>query len=260
MTHTHTDRRRAWTTAGAVALAAGLLAAGAATAAAQEMPKGPAARDVEAIACAPRGVTAAPAPLATVTGGVEMNHALFGAGDKIVVGDIGAEGLTVGATYYIRRVAKPSVQGTEEEHWLNLHTLGWAKVDEIDGGQAVATIVYSCDATETGDFLAPFEVPTVPTPIADSGQPDFDNAATVLFGTNRRSVAGESGLVVIDRGSDHGIKPGQTLTVFRREEPGGRVQVIGEGVVQLVTPESATIRLTKSMQPVYRGDLAAPHK
>lgn len=260
MTHTHTDRRRAWTATGVVALAAGLLAAGGATAAAQEMPTGPAARDVEAIACAPRGVTAAPAPLATITSGAELKHELFGAGDQIVLGNIGAQGLTVGATYYIRRVAKPSVQGVQEERWLNLHTLGWAKVDQIDGTRAVATIVYSCDAAETGDFLAPFEVPTVPTRIADSGEPDFDNAATVLFGTNRRSVAGESSLVVIDRGSDHDLKPGQMLTLFRRAGPDAHAQVVGEGMVELVTPESATIRVTKSTQPVYRGDLAAPRK
>jgi len=245
--------------AGAIALATGLLAAGAATALAQEMPTGPAARDVEAIACAPRGVTVAPTPLATITGGVELKHALFGAGDKIVIGNVGTEALRVGTTYYIRRVAPPTVKGTEDEQWLNLQTLGWARVDEIDGTQAVATIVYSCDAAETGDFLAPFDVPTVPKPIPDSGQADYGNAGTVLFGPSRTTVAGESGLIVIDRGSDHDLKPGQMMTLFRREA-GGRVQVLGEGMVEVVTPESATVRLTKTIQPVYRGDLAAARR
>jgi hypothetical protein len=260
MTHTHTDRRRAWTAFGVVGLTAGLLAAGAALAAAQEMPTGPAARDVEAIACAPRGVTAAPAPLATIINGIDEKKELFGAGDRVVVGNIGSEGLTVGSLYYLRRAVAPTVRGTEEERWLNLQTLGWVKVDRIEGTEAVATIVYSCDASETGDFLAPFEVPTAPKPIPDSGEADFGSAATVLFGPSRTSVTGESGLLVIDRGSDHDLKPGQMLTLFRRVGPTARVQVIGEGMVELVTPESATIQVTKSTAPVYRGDLAAPRK
>lgn len=260
MTDTHTDRRWAWTAFGVIGLTAGLLAAGAVPVAAQEMPTGPAAREVEAIACAPRGVTATPASLATVTGGVELKTSLFGAGNQIVLGHIGSEGLTVGSLYYLRRTAAPTVKGAQEDRWLNLATLGWVKVDRVDGAQAVATIVYSCDAAETGDFLMPFEVPAVPKPIPDSGETDFENTASMLFGPSRASTAGEGSLVVIDRGANHGLQAGRMVTIFRREGPTARVQVLGEGMVLVVLPESATIRVTKSVQPMYRGDFVAPRK
>ena len=261
MTHTHTDRRRSWAAFGVVGLTAGLLAAGAAApAAAQEMPTGPAAREVEALACAPRAVTTPPAPLATIEGGVELKKQTFGAGDGIVLGSFGSEGLTVGSLYYLRRQMAPTVHGDGTDRWINLHTLGWARVERIEGGQAVATIVYSCDAVESGDYLAPFEVPTVPTPIPDSGEPDFDNAATVLFGPGRTSVGGAMGLLVIDRGADKGLRPGQMLTIFRRQGTGGLTQIIGEAMVEIALPDAATVRVTKASQPVYRGDQVAPRK
>ncbi len=261
MTHTHTDnRRRLWTAFGVVGLTAGFLAAGAAPVGAQEMPTGPQAREVEALACAPRAMKTAPVPLATVTGGVEPKKALFGTGERIIVGDIGSDGLVVGNLYYVRRVLAPTEYDMGRQVWVNLHTLGWVRVDRIDGPHAMATIVYSCAATEAGDILAPFEVPTVPKPMADSGEPDFDNAATVLFGPERTTIAGQASLIVIDRGSDKGLQPGQMLTIFRREQPGGPALVVGEAMVELVLPDTATVRVTKASQPVYRGDLVAPRK
>jgi len=244
-----------------VGLTAGLLAAGAAApAAAQEMPTGPAAREVEALACAPRAVTALPAPLAMVEGGVDLKKQTFGAGDRIVLGNIGTEGLTVGRLYFLQRQLAPTVHGDDTDRWVNIHTLGWARVERVEGGQAVAAIVYSCDAAETEDFLAPFAVPTVPTPIPDSGEPDFNNAATVLFGPSRTSVTGAEGMLVIDRGADQGLRPGQMLTIFRRQGAGGLTEVIGEAMVLIAMPDTATVRVTKASQPVYRGDLIALRK
>ena len=68
--------------------------------------------------------------------------------------------------------------------------------------------------------------------------------------------------MVLDRGSDHGIRPGQRLTIFRRTLPDGTgpVSNVGSATVYAVQPETSMVRIEKSVDAVYVGDLVAIHR
>jgi hypothetical protein len=73
---------------------------------------------------------------------------------------------------------------------------------------------------------------------------------------------GASGdLMVFDRGSDHGLRKGQHLTIFRETTDGlGVIIRIGEGTAMLVSPETTIVRIDRSSDAVYVGDMVAIHR
>jgi hypothetical protein len=63
-------------------------------------------------------------------------------------------------------------------------------------------------------------------------------------------------LMVIDRGSEHGIRIGQRLTLFRRR--GARSpEIVGDAIVVSIRIDSATIRIERVNDVISSGDLAA---
>jgi hypothetical protein len=266
MTHTHTDLtrdvRRSWTGLGGCFAVLACLIAATMAAGAQEMPTGPAAREVRELACAPVALRSAPSPLGRVTGSTELKRGIFSEGDTIVINQSTGESLEPGQTYYVRRELQPHDRSMKEaQSWTGLTTVGWVKVTESQGGTAMATVVYSCDALEVDDELFPFSVPAVPEPVADRGTPDFESPGQVLFGPERHSIAGGADMVVIDRGTSDGLRLGQLVTFFRRTEgdKGPRLD-LGEGMIVIALPDSSTVRVTKAAQPIYQGDLVALHR
>ena len=66
---------------------------------------------------------------------------------------------------------------------------------------------------------------------------------------------------LLDRGSDHGIKPGQLLTIFRPTiGKDGPVATIGTAKVYVVQPERSVVRIEGSVDAVNVGDLVAIHR
>lgn len=258
MTHTDTDRRR-WTAFGVGVLAvAGLAAVRGTPADAPQMPTGPAARDHLALACAPRAVRALPAPLGHVVGSTEPKKMMFGPGDRLVVSN--PEGsLSPGEVYFVRRTLAPDDRGVPQtDPWVNLHTVGWIRIESVEADRAIASIVYACDSIDPDDYLVPFEVPVPPTPLEESGEPDFETPGRLLFGTERRGVVGGGSFVVIDRGTDHGLRLGQRVTFFRRDGGAtGPIVILGDGLVVIVQAESATVRIDTATQPIYGDDAVA---
>jgi hypothetical protein len=67
--------------------------------------------------------------------------------------------------------------------------------------------------------------------------------------------------MVFDRGSDHGLRNGQRLTIFRETVGGaGPVVRVGEATAMIVSPETTVIRVDKSTDAIYVGDLVAIHR
>ena len=67
--------------------------------------------------------------------------------------------------------------------------------------------------------------------------------------------------MVVDRGTDHGIKAGQRFTIFRQTAGGaGPVAKIGEAIAMLVNPETTVVRIEKVVDAVVVGDLVAIHR
>jgi hypothetical protein len=65
--------------------------------------------------------------------------------------------------------------------------------------------------------------------------------------------------MVIDRGSNQGMRPGQRVTIYRASRPGPNV-IIALGTALLVEANTATIRVQDMRDAVMAGDGVAPHK
>ncbi len=67
--------------------------------------------------------------------------------------------------------------------------------------------------------------------------------------------------MVIDRGSDHGLRPGQRLTLFRPGVNGrGPIIKIGDAVVASTQHETSVMRIGQTTGEVQLGDLIAVHR
>ena len=214
------------------------------------------------IACAPRlaiGEPSSPITLIGSDGG--PTKTLFGPGDALVISGGTEQGVAVGQEYFVRCVfAARSLDPTTPHPPLALRTAGWIRVVAVQPTTAVAYIVHACAALELGDHLEPFELPEAPV-LGPAGEADYTDPATVLFGRDGAVIVSEMQFMVIDRGSNQGVKPGQRLTVFRETVgSAGPVIEVAEAATVLVAPDSATARVTKIQNTVYAGDLVVLHQ
>ncbi|MFL6280250.1 MAG: hypothetical protein ACJ731_09075 [Vicinamibacterales bacterium] len=214
------------------------------------------------LACGARAVATPPDTSIRVGAGRERGKSLFGPTDTLVIKAGTLQGMTVGQEYYVRRViADRFVQPAGDKlNTSSVHTAGWVRIVDATADSAVAQVVKACDAIEEGDYLEPFVKPVVP-PAASDGEPDFANPGHLVLGDERRQMAAQGDLMVLDRGSDHGLHPGQRVTIFRTTGGGaGPVARIAEGTALVVSPETSTIRIDKTSDAVGVGDLVAIHR
>src|SRR5262249_26880613 len=115
------------------------------------------------------------------------------------------------------------------------------------------------DEMRRGDYLAAFQPEPVRLP-ENYGSPAYDDAAQILFADAGQMLGYASRMMVIDRGSQQGLRPAQRLTIFRRTKRNGVPTVVGDGVVVAVRADSATIRVEHSTDVVLFGDFVAPQK
>jgi len=68
-------------------------------------------------------------------------------------------------------------------------------------------------------------------------------------------------VLLINRGSDHGVRAGQALTLFRYSLRGaGPAVAVGTATILAVRPQTSLMRIDTSRDAVYVGDLAAIHR
>jgi hypothetical protein len=223
-----------------------------------------ATRDYAAeVACGARAV-AMPADMSLRVGaGREHGKSMFGPGDVLIIKGGTSQGVKAGQEYFVRRVVAdrfmaPGADGAQPS---SIHTAGWIRITDVQGDSATATITKACDSIEEGDFLEPFEKVTVPSSPAAAGEPDFNNPGHLVLGDERRQMAAQGNMMVLDRGSDHGLRAGQRLTVFRTTGGGtGPIARIAEATAMVVHPETTIIRIDKTSDAVVVGDLVAIHR
>jgi hypothetical protein len=222
-----------------------------------------AVRDVAVeLACAPSAIETLPAAPMHVTGGLVDGKVLFGTGETVIVQGASAQGVRSGQEYFVRRVVPDQFTKSISDGVIlfSIHTAGWIRIAEVQGDAVVATVTHSCDALMPGDYLEPFTMPAVPAERA-SGEPDFANPGRLILGDERRQLGGVGSLLVLDRGSDHGLRPGQRVTIFRPVPGGGGPVIrIGEATAVVVRPETTTLRIDTSTGVIYVGDLGAIHR
>lgn len=198
-----------------------------------------------------------------VAGGAERTKALFGPGEAIIINAGTAQGVRPGQRYVVRRVvADRFASATAGEQPKSIHTAGWITIVEAQADVSVATIAEACDGVSEGDYLEPLVVPAAPAaPAVLGSEPDYAHPARIVLGDERQQMGGIGSQLVMDRGSDHGLRAGQKLTVFRETLNGkGPIAKIGEAVIVTAHPETSLIRIITSREAVYVGDLIAIHR
>jgi len=223
-----------------------------------------AVRDYQSeLACGARAAAEVPVGLARIGAGREHGKALFGPGDPVIIQGGTLQGLKVGQEYFVRRVTDDrfTEPGSDRVPTISISTAGWIRIVEVAPEAAIATITRACGAMQQGDFLEPFVLPAMPVTPAQSGEPDYANPGRLLLGDDRRQMGASGDLMVFDRGSDHGLRNGQRLTIFRPTAGGlGPVARVGEATAMIVSPETTVVRIDKSTDAIYVGDLVAIHR
>ena len=212
------------------------------------------------LACAPASPRVKPTRTLLVAGGREARKTLFGNGDALIIRGGAVQGVKVGNEYYVRRILDDRF--TEHQpgvYPISILTAGTVQIVDVQNDFAVGVVSYSCDGIMEGDYLERFERPVTPSSQAGAA-PDFAHPARLMLGAERRQVAAPGSFMVIDRGSDHGIRQGQQLTIFRRTLKDGPVATVGTATVYTVEAETSVVRIDTTIDAIYVGDLVAIHR
>jgi hypothetical protein len=215
--------------------------------------------DVLSMACAPRIAFELPDRSLRVTGGQDATpRRAWGPGDLITINAGSDNGIEVGQQYYVRRVQAENNQAVTRATPASVATTGWIKVYAIEKDMSLATIVHACDTMEVNDYLEPFVMPTVTTPVAEILKPERDNYARIMFGTDLRRSFGKGDYFIIDRGSDHGLVRGDRFVVYRDKRLHENfLYSLGDAVAVEVNAETATLQVTVSRDAFMEGDYVA---
>jgi hypothetical protein len=264
-----------------IIVTAGLVAVPALLAAQQRTPQGMSHvnADVLAQACSPSLAFERPAPSLLITGGQDsFSHATYAAGDLLTINAGTDNGIEVGQEYYLRRVQPPRGSAISRATPATIATTGWVKVYAVDKRMSLVTVSHVCEQISVGDYLEPFELPTVPTPDPNPPKQQKENYGHVMIGTDRRTMFGKNDFFVVDRGSDHGVLVGSRFIVYRDKRKNETNPLstdvllpsdistpeflfeIGEAVAVNVTPETSTLKAIKTLDAFWSGDYVALRK
>jgi Carboxypeptidase regulatory-like domain len=215
--------------------------------------------------CGPAKPGAVPESFGTIRSHrYDAERLLYTKDDQLMIDGGTANGLEAGQNLVVRRHYRAA--GTKAGAVKGEHTSGLLQIVAADERTATAVVIYACDEMMKGDFLASFNPEPVRTP-ESAGIPVFEDAARILFADAGQMLGVPRRLMVIDKGSDAGLRPGQRLTLFRSSGPAkaGRTRredptpsIVGDAVIVAVRADSATIRVERATDVIAFGDRAAP--
>ena len=216
-----------------------------------------------AAACAPRGVTAPPPidALRLIGAQDSLGRQLFGGGDLVVIGGGRARGVELGQQFFVRRRAA----GHDDRLGPRaVTTAGWLRIVAVDETTAIALVDFACDGLLAGDHLEPYLAPAVPLDANRTdtqGEPDFSSPGRLLFGDNERTAGATGDFMVTDVGEARGAVPGMRFAIYRNVNvPGLPLAVVGEAIVVFADSETSVVRLTRTRDAIYSGDLLIPRR
>jgi len=185
----------------------------------------------------------------------------FAAPDTLMIPGGTGVGLQVGQQFFVRRLLlsptreKPStkVPGT-------VHTAGWITIVGSDSFAALARIDHACDGFLKGDYLEPFAASALPATVSAPGDTNFDDMGKLLFGNDGRRSFANGDLIIINRGSAHGITAGARLGVYRDVKSGGPLVPVGQAIVLTVGADTATVIADRVRDSLTAGDWVGVQK
>ena len=216
-----------------------------------------------AAGCAPRGVTGTVPPteaLRLIGAQDSVKRQLLGTGDLVVIGGGRARGVQLGQQFFVRRPAPDRNRRGPRA----VVTAGWIRVVAVDDTTSIALVDFACDGLLAGDHLEPYVAPVIPADAGrtdSQGELDFSAPGHLLFGDNERTAGAAGDFMVADIGETRGAAPGMRYAIYRNVNvPGLPLAVVVEAIVMFADPETSVVRLTRTRDAIYSGDLLIPRR
>lgn len=210
------------------------------------------------VVCTDQPVTALPSPQLTISGAQRADgREVLATGDIVVIRGGTTQGLAVGQSFVARRLEG----GTRDafrlgrDGFAGIRTAGVLTVTAVDERFALARIDRACAQVLVGDYLEPLALPSLPA-AARAGEPDFADRATVLFGSDLRTVFGDGDLLAINRGTNQGVVPGTRFALYRDPQNGLPLSELGEAVVVEADENGSRAVVARAFDVVTAGDVA----
>jgi hypothetical protein len=208
--------------------------------------------------CGPAKPDASPESFGTILSGrYDGKGGLYTTGAELIIDGGVLNGLDVGRNLVVRRYYRVRGPGLAGADVIGEHSAGLLQIVAADERSSIAVVMYACDELMKGDFLASFKPESIRTP-DPMGIPAYRDAARILFADEGQLLGAPRRLMVIDRGSEHGVSVGQRLTLFRQGRSAATPDVVGDAIVVAVRTDSATIRVERVTDAISSGDWAAP--
>ena len=219
-----------------------------------------------AVACAPPPVVASvPTEASRIIGSQDsVNRNVFGTPEVLIVSGGTDRGMVLGQEYFVRRVAR-TAETYRDKLPHQVYTVGWLRVVAVNETTTIASVDHACGDILVGDFLEPFQMPELPpgdiTAVDTTHEPDFTSISKVLYGSEARRSGGAGEFMLIERGMNQDVAVGGSYAIYRDLKMAGTpLSSIGEATVVSVGPTMALIRINRSRDAVFSGDLAVPRK
>jgi hypothetical protein len=218
--------------------------------------------DVLQLLCAPTSRYDMPDQSLRVTGGQDTGkRRSYFPGDFVTISGGKENGIEPGQEYIVRRLQMQANQRPSHETPANIRTSGWIKVYAVDDQLSLATIVHACDSIDVHDYLEPFVMPVAPKLSTEKAKPQRDNYGVILFAADYRQALGKGDFFMVNRGSDHGVAPGDRFVVYRDKKMAENfLYDLGEAVAVDVKSDRSTLQAIVSRDAFMPGDYVAPRK
>jgi len=218
-----------------------------------------------AVACAPPPVIASvPMDASRIIASQDaVARNVFGTPEVLVVSGGTDRGMQLGQEYFVRRVAR-SAETYRDKLPHQVYTVGWVRVVAVNDKTTIASVEHACGDMLAGDYLEAFQMPELPgdiTAVDTTHDPDFTAVSRVLYGSEERRSGGTGEFMLIERGMNQEVAVGGHYAIYRDiKVAGAPLSSIGEATVVSVGPTMALIRINRSRDAVFSGDLAVPRK
>ncbi|MBI4911606.1 MAG: LysM peptidoglycan-binding domain-containing protein [Acidobacteria bacterium] len=211
-----------------------------------------------------------------ITGARSQDHELLTEGDTVYLNGGADKGLKVGDRFTVTRILARKFHHPEDAHRRRplgdlLQNVGIVRVVTVLGKGSVAVIEKAMDSVLVGQLATPYTEPaSIPLkPRTDIADPiPVKDLAKVIYLFENHGIAGQGEMLLVDKGSADGLRVGDVLLALRyRNFPVTEAKqkkdillertnhYLGQSVVIHTTPNSATVRLLRSTDPVQVGDV-----
>lgn len=209
----------------------------------------------------------------TLTSNRREERRFLGEGETVYMNGGSEQGVRTGDRFLIlKTVARKLQHPTAPKQRLGdvIQQVGVLRVVTAQNKGSVAVLERCLDTVEVGDHLVRFTEPAnLPIQLrTDTGDPVrvAADSAVVVFARDARRHTAAGDMVIVDRGSNHGLKVGTVLLAVRvRTFPVGSdgdkkrgmettTHYLGQALVVHANAQTATCRILRSNEEVRLGD------